>query len=361
MKRVLLITILAQLLMLGCRQQAVDFGTAESTAMDVSGFEIPEEPVNPVVPEDPITPVDPIGPDPVAFQKRVDDLTVDDRASQTDILFVIDNSSSMRYEQRQISQRFNNFIDQIDGLDWHIAITTTDWRSHKDWNDGKLHPFKRGMHYLTPSLGKEKAQELFAKNVRRRESGNDDEQGIRTTFRSIQRAVEGQSEADDILRGFYRTNANLAVVLVSDEDESGSGPFNTGSYLQRYVKNHWPQKAFQFNSIIVHTQECLRGPGQTMGEKYEKLSMQTNGIVGDICAEDYSQMLKDIGQGVAELTRSHELGCTPQDVNGDQVVDMEIHSSNGGVVPGYALDGSKVIFDQALDVGDYEFHYFCKK
>ncbi len=294
------------------------------------------------------------------FKRHLDNLKVDNKPAKTDVLFVVDNSTSMWYEQTQISKRFANFIDQIDGMDWQIGITTTDPRSRKEWGDGRLHPFKEGLPFLTTDLGKEKAQKLFAKHVKRRELGWDIEEGIRATYRAIERSLKNRSKEDQDLHRFFRSDASLAVVLVSDEDESRDYKRNDGDHLIDLVKKSWgPGKVFQFNSIITYTQSCLDGAGRTMGLKYEALSKKTSGLVGDICSKNYSELLKQLGQGVAGLQRTYKLKCVPQDIDVDGKVDLEVLAKNPASLPGYTIDKDMVVFDQALQEGEYDFHYFC--
>ncbi|MCK6598726.1 MAG: hypothetical protein L6Q37_10210, partial [Bdellovibrionaceae bacterium] len=59
-----------------------------------------------------------------------------------DILFVIDNSGSMEYEQKSMAQRTSQFLTLLHGLDFQIAITTTDPRNI-NLGDGRLVPIKR--------------------------------------------------------------------------------------------------------------------------------------------------------------------------------------------------------------------------
>lgn len=296
------------------------------------------------------------------LRKVVSDLNVDSQNSDTDILFVIDNSSSMRREQQQMSRRFNHFINQLKGVNWHIGITTTDTSMRELWTDGGLSPFENRDWFLTPSLGKKEAQKLFSKNVYRRENASDYERGIKAVQRSIERSLKGSSKTSRALRKFFRPEAALAVVIVSDEDESGDDKYSEGDRLIKLVDDTWgANKKFQFNSIVVHTSECLNGEGHTYGEKYQRLSRKTGGIIGDVCSDNYTQILKDIGQGVSNLTKVYNLSCDPQDSDLDGNPDIEVKSKNGSKLPGYTIDKRRIEFDQALNPGDYEFHYFCLK
>ncbi len=295
------------------------------------------------------------------FQKFSDLVSVDAQTHATDILFVIDNSSSMWDEQKEISKRFEKFIDEIEDIDWHIGITTTDTRTSKDWSDGRLHAFPNGDYFLTPRLGKKKAQKQFEKHVRRDESGYDTEKGIKATYRSIERSLNPRRKVDRELAKFFRQDAALAVVVVSDEDESGVEEESKVNNLLNLVKESWgANKIFQWNSIIVHTQQCLNASFMhRTGHKYAELTRKTNGLLGDICAKNYSEMLTDLGKGVANLKRVHKLECVPQDIDGDNQVDLEITSLSGKKLPGYTRDQETITFDEALNAGDYNFEYYC--
>ncbi|MCJ8275422.1 MAG: hypothetical protein HRT44_05575, partial [Bdellovibrionales bacterium] len=60
------------------------------------------------------------------FQRQNDDVNVTVEERQNDILFVIDNSGSMAQEQRDIADKIINFFNKLGGLNWRVAITTTD-------------------------------------------------------------------------------------------------------------------------------------------------------------------------------------------------------------------------------------------
>jgi hypothetical protein len=294
------------------------------------------------------------------FKKLKDQLNVEKNQKKSDILFVIDNSTSMKYEQTKISQRFDKFIDQIQGLDWQIAITTTDSNSNKTWGDGKLVAFENGQYFLKPDLGLNLAQKLFAQTVQRKETGSDIEMGIYGTYRSLERSINPTSSLDQEHSRFFRSDSALSVVVVSDEDESANSIKNKAENLIKLIEKKWSKnKIFQFNSIIAYTNQCLSTKGMTYGRAYENLTKSTGGILGDICADNYSKILKELGQGVVNLHKSYSLKCEPQDIDKDGIIDLSIKSKTSLPIPNYTLDKNKIEFDDGLKSGDYEFEYFC--
>ena len=290
----------------------------------------------------------------------------------SDILFVIDNSGSMRQEQENMADRIISFMERVDGLDWRIAIATTDPDSGESYGDGKIVPFGNGDYYLTSQMDIDDAKSLFADAVTREERGGAMERGIRSVYRSIERSIAGGSNINQQLKSFFRPAAALSVVLVSDEDESirdGNGPLpevekSSGDNLRTLVTDTWGKdKIFQFNSIITRPGDvqCLQpnGTGFAYGKRYEQLSRDTGGVVGDICANDYGSQLTTIGQNVADLQKIFSLDCVPQDIDRDGRPNFSVIPLSGGNSPNFRLDGRKVIFDQALDAGDFNFVYFC--
>lgn len=295
------------------------------------------------------------------YSRIRENFVINQHQKKTDILFVIDNSSSMRDEQTKISQRFEHFVDKIQDLDWHIAITTTDPRDDEKGSDGQIDPFNNQYLFLKSSMDQKKAQELFAKHVKRTESGWDTEMGINATYRAIERTLNPRTESDKKQAQFFREESALAVVVVSDEDESGAGVKSQGRELIKLIQTKWGnQKRFQFSSIVAYTSACLNGGGgHTRGKKYEELTAQTQGILGDICAQNYSDLLRNLGQGVANLQKVVKLQCVPQDLDGDGKVDLQVLPKSGQKIPGYVIVNDQLEFDQPLKNGSYQLHYFC--
>lgn len=335
------------------------------------------------------------------FRQQEQGIHVVRKKDKLDILFVIDNSPTMMNEQPKIGKGFSNFISKLNGLDWRIGITTTDpseatfymdfsnvddhnFRSNddgtngletkpSDWSGGRLSALTFGTDiwgrpkekypYLTPNV--KNAQKILSQNLQRREQwGSDSTEGIHTTYRAIERAVANNSKENRLLNKFFRRDAALAVILISDKDDVGSFIRNNPENLIAHVKRSFGEdKVFQFHSIVAHTQSCIKGEGHSYAYNYVKLSRLTGGVIGDICSDKYERMLVDIGSGLFKLTKTtYQTTCLPQDTNNNGVVNLQITPRNPNTkIPGYTINGSHINFDRPLESGNYELDYFCLK
>ena len=307
------------------------------------------------------------------FVRQIQNVAVKDQEKVlSDILFVVDNSHSMAEEQQHIGKRILSFVDKLDGLDWRMGIITTDPTSYEDYADGRLLPFKKKQYFLHSGMDPKKVKKLFAKTIQRPEPGSPQERGIRAVFRSIERTLLPREESDQHLVDFFRKKAALSVVLLSDEDETHQDSFgdvfediekSSGKHLQDLVRKKWGgNKKFQFNSIITRPGDdhCLLNLGGfAYGKHYQKLSLETGGVVGDICAEDYGSQLTTIGENVRALQTVYDLECEPQDIRRNGNPSFDVLAESGLATPGFRLDGKKVFFEKPLEPGAYKFVYFC--
>jgi len=140
---------------------------------------------------------------------------------KVNILFVIDNSGSMKEEQESIANQFDSFLTSLQGTDYNIAIITTD--AYLDTYKGKpkngnFEQFPNGKKWLTGAQDTSKA--YLQKNIEYFQqamktvgiTGSGFERGLASTVRALEK--EDQKE-------FFRPNALLMIIIVSDEDETG--------------------------------------------------------------------------------------------------------------------------------------------
>jgi hypothetical protein len=294
---------------------------------------------------------------------------------KVDILVVVDNSPSMETEQKNMAARFHSFIDQLDGLDWQLGITTTDLTIDTPLADGRLLEFSGNIKgsVLNSTMNLEEVKNSFGRTIQRPERGYWEEQGIAATFRALERS---QAPRDRNNRGnvtLVRPDAALAVIVVTDADETPFADFwgrpqptvrNSPEGLIKYIQKIWRgKKNFAFHSITVKDGDtaCLAQDGnESFGLTYAALSRLTNGLIGNVCESDYGRQLKIMGDKVQGLVRTIRLECAPADIDGDQRPDMLFKTSTGTQLSSYRLENMDVIFTKPLPVGVTTIDYKCE-
>ena len=282
-------------------------------------------------------------------------VTVNDY-KKVDILFVIDNSGSMEYEQKNMAKRTANFLSVLRGLDYNIAITTTD-PVHKTLGDGRLVQLTNGggKYLITSSMPEAEAQTLLSNTLQRSEQGSGSEQGIRAAYRLVERYKANEATP----KSFFRDGAQFSVVLISDEDESDNTEKNDPLKLVQLISSTFnSQKRFNYHSIITRPGDtaCRSTYGYAYGERYKTMSELTGGLIGDVCASDYASQVQDAAEGIRNLLKTITLNCVP-------LVDRGITIKREGVIVTntYQVEGVNLKFNQELEPGSYQIDYKCLK
>ncbi len=292
-----------------------------------------------------------------------------------DILFVVDNSGSMAFERSNLAQRIDGMINVIDGLDWQIAVTSTDATSTNAQSDGKLIELEgmAGEYILDSNMNSATAQSVFGNTVQNFPGGSGREEGIHVSKRVIDRYVAGDQNHMD----FIRNGADLSVVVLSDEDESSNGTdirTTPQGFIDHVNATFNNQKNIRFHSIITRPGDstCLSGHGASYGNTYDELSRllgfgDTGGsIIGSVCNQDYTSQLADIGQSVKDLQNSIKLACVPHDADMDGTPELTVtyRADAGQAYAPYnaprSYSNDRVVFQDLLPPGDYKVDYKCK-
>lgn len=279
--------------------------------------------------------------------------------NKVDILFVIDNSGSMAYEQQSMASRVRNFLDVVKGLDWQIAVTTTD-PSNQTYGDGRLVAMKglTSTYVLKSSMDENTSRTVLSNTLQRTETGSGTEQGIYAAYRAVERSVAAAANSN---MKFVRDDSQLAVVLISDEDESANGAKNDPANFLNYIRTQFNgQKALSFHSVIARPGDtaCLNGEGYSYGYRFAEMANLTGGVIGDVCATDYAAQVQGIAEGVRKTLKSITLSCAPViDASRSLTVTKDGQAYSGT----YQIQGLNVVFDQMLPAGNYDVHYACLK
>jgi hypothetical protein len=232
-----------------------------------------------------------------------------------DVLWVVDNSGSMRDEQENLGKNFKAFINEFSnlGIDFKMSITTTDTRQN---NAGK--PVKDSLEKLTSAeLLKDKQGFLdnFNNMVQVGINGWGIEKGIKAS----------EVFANRFANGHFREDAYFVIIYVSDEeDQSEKTIQNHFNQISKWKSNPGLVKAY---SIVDTSNPTYNNQYLVSGfKRYKDMSDLTGGYVADINANFYTTLLK-MGSDIAELTKSFPLSQSPYDVSSIKVFVNGIEDS----------------------------------
>ena len=166
---------------------------------------------------------------------------------QADILFIVDDSSSMEPEQTQLAESFPKFLDYFlgSGLDYHIGVISTDYPTDR----GKL---ESGLGELWITDETENPQGVFQDMAEMGGWGDSYESGIGTSYA----ALELQKEQYNT--GYYREDASLHVIVMSDENDwtQQHGVITNEEYISWITTLKPSPDMVSFNSIVNQVGCC---------------------------------------------------------------------------------------------------------
>ena len=251
----------------------------------------------------------PLPPPPPELQE---DVFVQLASTQSDVLFVVDNSGSMASHQQRLADNaprlFQHVVDS--GVDYHVGVVTTDVDDPVE--AGRLQ-VRQGSFWIQPRTPDQAAR--FGQMVALGVEGSIHESGRAATFAALQPRDDGFNA------GFLRDDASLHVIVVSDEDDaSGTRPISRSAFVDYLRGRKRDPHVTTFSSIVGPRREagsCALSPG----EEYLQVTRQVGGAKLSICEDDWAPLMDELGELVTGLRRSVVLSRRP--VPDTIVVQME--------------------------------------
>ncbi|HMV66186.1 MAG TPA: choice-of-anchor D domain-containing protein [Myxococcota bacterium] len=258
------------------------------------------------------------------------------QAASVDVLFVVDNSGSMSDNLRELANSFRVFIQQFDnlGLNYHIAVTTTDM----DRADAGT--------FVGPVITARSADPVgeFRTQTALGAEGSGDERGRDAAHAALTAPLVNAANS-----GFLRTDANLAIVVVSDEDDSSVNitvpAFNNwlnnlkgNPDLTSFSGMVGPDNGGGFG--LGFACSVLGGGDATFAPRYHDVIDATKGVWGDICQYQYQPFLTFLAYVAAGLIVEYPLDRVPSAVGGIQVL-VDGVSVPYGAVDGWTYDANQ--------------------
>jgi len=265
-----------------------------------------------------------------------------DPEDEVDILLVVDNSCSMLAEQEKLAEEFEAFVEffTIAQTDYHIGITTTDMRDQAGRLIGVPNVITRG----TPNPAA-----VFRNNVLVGAKGSGFEKGFEAAWTAVSPALR-----EGINAGFYRDDAALAVIFVSDEDDGS--PFPVDSWVNAFweLKGQRNRDKFRASALTgVHQitglpAECGRTgddvfAGADDAPRYWDLVEQTGGVNRSICAEEFNGLVVELGLASSGLRDRFNITFEARETEPVEIVmfvpGTPEFAGEGLVVPPEGVDG----------------------
>jgi len=271
-----------------------------------------------------------------------------------DILFVIDNSGSMSDKQRAVAAGCEQFMRYAiqQGIDFHIGVTTTGiTRSVGGWTDcpggayggeaGRLFPVNRQRaRWVTSSMPD--AAQVFAENV---QVGTCHwlEQGLEAAYRALTSPLVDNIDHPntelplDGNLGFYRPEARLSVVIISDEDDQSDRSTSFYSAFFRGLKG--PGREHEVSVNVVVGKGC--GFAAEEGLRYMDVARATSGMIEPICTSDWGKALGRLAEQSFGYTLRFPLAAVPEGTPRVRVDGVEVHTGWT-----YVEDENAVVFTE---------------
>lgn len=209
----------------------------------------------------------------------------------TDILFVVDDSCSMGNEQAAMTEALDSFIQVLGGGDYQIGVISTDTMSsgqregHVSFSFSGVSPYRlliedydasgcittntppgclrggEGQRIIDSGAKIETQVEMFSKNIRVGTCGSGGEQA----FDAMMLAIFDRGGCN---RGFFRDEANLVIVFVSDEDEASLVPIE--DYIEALFQLKTDPSKIRIAAIVGvdpsgEPKDCAPGLGAACG------------------------------------------------------------------------------------------------
>ena len=240
------------------------------------------------------------------------DAFLQDPAEKVDILLVVDNSCSMLAEQEKLSAEFEAFTEffYVANTDYHIGVTTTDMEIEAGRLVGETPIITRATP--DPALA-------FRENVLVGTEGSGFEKGIQAAWTALSPTMQLGPNA-----GFYRDEAALSVLFVSDEDDGSNYPVH--DWLDAFWDFKGQRDRDMFNaSALVGVNPLTNMPepcGEIEGDpfagardapRYWELANETHGPVRSICAESFGELVAELGLAASRLRDRFYLSTVPRE------------------------------------------------
>ncbi|MBC7370842.1 MAG: hypothetical protein H7326_04710 [Bdellovibrionaceae bacterium] len=247
--------------------------------------------------------------------------------NKVDIVMIVDNSTSMQQHQTRLSQQMPNMVAALQALrmDYHIVVITTSVGSGGD--GGVFRGSPSILSNATPNL-----TATLSERVLQGETGKDLERGLESLQTVLSPAYLTTDGA-----GFLRDDALLAIVELSDEDDSSAVSASTlATFLDKLKpaaqdgRKSW---IFNFIGVLDNSSTCRTfNDYSSPGTKQMALADLAGGTKESICSSNLTSAVSNIKARIVQILTDFTLAEKP-------VVSTISVRVNGVQIPQGATNG----------------------
>lgn len=228
-------------------------------------------------------------------------------AREVDVLFLIDPSGSMGAERQNVADNLTRFLATAEILETEFQIAV----AHLSYDDLDVNgtAYAQGQMLGDPAILTPETPDVLATFQDRvlLAQGGGDEAGLAAMHRALSTPLSDGPNA-----GFLRADADLEIIIVSDEEDQSPAP---PAFYVDFVRS---LKGFRADnvrvSVIVGADEdgtpdrCSSGNGSAdAGRRYGVVADATGGAIGSICAADFGPYLEEVGSRAFGLRDTFQL------------------------------------------------------
>lgn len=246
--------------------------------------------------------------------------------NKVDILWIVDNSSSMAKHQQSLNTQIPGLVSTLNSLkmDYHMAVVTTSMGGTSP-DGGRFIGSPKYVTAATPNLVNTlTSRMLVGENGSNLECGL---QSMENVFSASYMANEG--------KGFFRNDALLVVIALSDEDDhSKSNSAAAISYYTNFldsIKAPWVDGSrswvFNFIGVLGNSSTCSTfNDYYAPGYAYMGLAEVSGGVKESICSTNLSYAVSNVRARIYQILTDFKLSSVPD-------LTTMVVKINGVVVP----------------------------
>lgn len=255
--------------------------------------------------------------------------------NKVDVVLMVDNSSSMTQYQNKFSDQVPAMVASLDrlGMDYNFVVVTSDMRS--GGSGGMFVGSPKVLTKNNPNL-----VSLLKSRVLQGQAGSDLERGLQ----SIQQVLSPSYLAGEGA-GFLRSDALLAVIALSNEDDYSSSSvsslkqfFDTLKPKFKGTTQAWIVNFIGVPNLASSCSTVLGGEYKEPGLRWIDLANYSGGTIQPICDSSLATAVDNVKKRIVEILTDYHLERRPK-------IETIVVHKNGQVVPRSSTDGWEYLSD----------------